>query len=71
MGTKSGKSQPMLGSELVKLARELERAMARRRVSIKRLAALDDAIRTKRKLLRDLAVGVVADVYVNPAGKEF
>lgn len=41
---------------LVKAARQLERAMAQRRKTLKRLAELDDTIRQCRKLVRDLTM---------------
>ena len=42
------------GNEIVRLARTLERLMARRRREQRRLNELDAAIRTTRKFLRDL-----------------
>lgn len=41
------------GREVPKLARLLERLMARRRLEQKKLDDLDEAIRTARTLLRD------------------
>lgn len=49
------------GTEVVKLARQLERLMARRRRQQKKLDDLDEAIRTTRKLLRDLTAPMASD----------
>jgi hypothetical protein len=50
--------------ELVKAARRLERLMAQRRRVLVRLRALDDEIRTARKLVKDLTQPQAADVYL-------
>jgi hypothetical protein len=52
--------------ELVKQARALERLLVRRRRVVKTLTALDDEIRTARKLLRDLTAPDPMEVYREP-----
>ncbi|OLC20192.1 MAG: hypothetical protein AUH33_04165 [Chloroflexi bacterium 13_1_40CM_68_21] len=61
------------GEQLIKLARELERLMHRRRLALKKLAELDDRLRTTRKFLRDLAGSswsVAPDTVVLTAGPD-
>lgn len=54
-------------SELVKRARELERLMARRRVLLSKVRALDELIRQCRRFLHGLSnVTNPPDVYVPP-----
>ena len=54
--------------ELVTMARELERLLARRRKLAKKIADLDETIRTKKKFLRDLVQPDMVDVYGLPMG---
>lgn len=49
--------------ELVKQARALERLLGRRRRVVKTLTALDEEIRTARKLLRDLTTPDPSEAY--------
>ena len=56
--------------ELVTMARELERLLARRRKLAKKVADLDENIRTKKKFLRDLVQPDPLEVYTSPIGEE-
>lgn len=56
--------------ELVTMARELERLLARRRKLAKKVADLDETIRTKKKFLRDLVQPDPLEVYAPPLGAE-
>ena len=50
--------------ELVTMARELERLLARRRKLATKVADLDETIRTKKKFLRDLVQPDPVEVYM-------
>lgn len=54
------------GNQVVKMARELERLMARRRRQQKKVDDLDERIRVTRKLLRDLVVPASLAAYDEP-----
>jgi hypothetical protein len=47
---------PLHSAELIRRARELERLLARRRRALKAVNALEDSIRSARKLLADLVL---------------
>lgn len=56
--------------ELVTMARELERLLARRRKLAKKVADLDETIRVKKKFLRDLVQPDPVEVYAPLPGEE-
>lgn len=57
---------PAEKKEIVKLARGLERDLARRRKLVKELTALDARIRDAKKFLRDMTEPEPANVYAPP-----
>ena len=57
--------------ELVTMARELERLLARRGKLAKKVADLDETIRTKKTFLRDLVqTDPMVDIYQAPLPRE-
>jgi hypothetical protein len=55
---------------LVKLARQLERTLVRRRQVVKQLRELDDTVRLLRSQVRQLTMPDPADVYCPPLDQD-